>query len=119
MNPASASETHAMAIAERFDIFLLARPSITTPAMGSANGSHGERLSARRRNCVPVSVFGPTVATVIETAVPVGEDVPAAIDGGVKTQLLFVSVESAGAKAQLKFTAPAKADPEAGVARNV
>jgi hypothetical protein len=56
---------------------------------------------------------------VIETAVPVGEDVPAAIDGGVKTQLLFVSVESAGAKAQLKFTASAKVDPEAGVARNV
>jgi hypothetical protein len=40
---------------------------------------------------------------VIETAVPV-EGVPAAIDAGVKTQLLFVSVESAGEKLQLNVT---------------
>jgi hypothetical protein len=40
---------------------------------------------------------------VIETGVPV-EGVPAAIDGGLKVQLLFVSVVSAGEKLQLNVT---------------
>jgi hypothetical protein len=40
---------------------------------------------------------------VIETAVPV-ESVPAAIDGGLKTQLLLVSVGSTGEKLQLNVT---------------
>ncbi len=105
MKPSSRSEKHMRPMAERLDAFLLTRPrirpSITTPATGSVNGSQGdrERLSARRRTSDPVPVFGPAVVMVIVTPVPVVEDVPAAIDGGVKVQRLLVSVVSVGAKA--------------------
>src|SRR5260370_40455412 len=102
INPRSMSETHERAIAARFDTFLPTRPSITTPTMGNVKGSHGERLAARCRNSVPIPGFGPLVVIVNETGVaPV---VPAAIDGGVKTQLLFVSVVSVGEKVQQNFT---------------
>jgi hypothetical protein len=72
MNPTSTSAKHMSAIAVRFDTFLPAfpriSPSITTPAMGSVRGSHGERLAARRRRTSdPVPVFGPAVVMVIET----------------------------------------------------
>jgi hypothetical protein len=53
---------------------------------------------------------------VIETVVA---DAPDAIDAGLKTQLLFVSVVSVGEKAQPNVTPPAKEDPEVGVTRNV
>ena len=64
----------------------------------------------------PVPVFGPTVVIVNETVVA---PAPAAIDDGVKTQLLFVRVGSAGVKLQPKVTAPANVLPEVGVATNV
>src|SRR5271163_3317245 len=112
MKASNSSEKHIRAIAERFDALLLTlpriRPSITTPAMGSVNGSQGgregerepERLSDRRRSCDPAPVFGPAVVMVMVTGVPV-EAVPAAIDDGVKAQLVLVSVGSAGEKLQL------------------
>jgi hypothetical protein len=46
-NPISTNETHRPAIAECFDILRPNKPTITTPAIGKVNGSHGERLSAR------------------------------------------------------------------------
>jgi hypothetical protein len=122
MKPSNASEKHIRAIAERFEALLLTlpriRPSITTPAMGSVNGSHGERLSARRRSCVPVPPFGPVVEIARVTVVA---PEPAAICVEVacpvlKTQLAFVNVGSGGAKAQLNVTAPPKVDPLVGVA---
>jgi hypothetical protein len=111
MKASNSSEKHIRAIAERFDALLLTlpriRPSITTPAMGSVNGSQGEReperLSDRRRSCDPAPVFGPAVVMVMVTGVPV-EAVPAAIDDGVKAQLVLVSVGSAGEKLQLNAT---------------
>lgn len=123
MNPRTTSEKDKRAIADCFDTLLPAfpriRPSMTKPAMGRVNGSHGERLSARRRSCDPVPVFGPAVVMVIVTVVPDGEDVPAAIDAGVKAQLVFVSVGSAGIKVHPKVTGPAKVAPLVGVARKV
>jgi hypothetical protein len=123
MNPRTTSEKDKRAIADCFDTFLPAfprsRPNMTTPAMGRVNGSHGGRLSAPRRNSDPVPVFGPAVVMVIVTGVPVGEDVPAAIDVGVNTQLVFVSVGSAGVKLQPNVTAPAKEAPLVGLARKV
>ena len=104
-----ASEKHMRTIADRFEALLLTlpriRPSITKPATGSVNGSHGEleRLSARRRSCAPVPVLGPTVEIVRVTGVA---PEPAAICVEVacpvlKTQLVLVNVGSGGAKAQL------------------
>ena len=117
MNPRTTSEKHKRAIAERFDTFLPTKPSITTPAMGSVSGSHGERLAARWRNDPFPVLFGPTVVMVIETGV--APAVPAGIVVGVKAQLLGVSVVSVGAKAQAKVTALAKVDDEVGVAVKV
>jgi hypothetical protein len=101
---------------EYLDFFRPARPNTTTPAIGNVNGSHGERLTARRRNCVPVPEFGPVVVIVIETVVA---DAPAAIDVGLKTQLMLVSVVSVGEKEQPNVTALEKVDADVGVARNV
>ena len=64
MSPSSASETHRPATAEYFDTFRPTNPTITMPAIGNANGSHGERLSARCCNADPVPVFGPVVVMV-------------------------------------------------------
>ena len=128
MKPSNRTEKHMRAIAERFDAFLLTlpriNPSMTTPAMGSVNGGHGERerLSARRRSCAPVPVLGPVVEIVRVTCVA---PEPAAICAGfdcpvLKAQLLFVSVGSGGAKVQLKVTLPAKVEaPPVGVAVKV
>src|SRR5260370_5018128 len=115
INPRSMSETHERAIAVRFDTLRRTRPSITTATMGNLKGSHGERWGARCRNSGPIPGFGPLVVIVNETGVaPV---VPAAIDGGVKTQLLFVSVVSVGEKVQPNVTGLVKvADPDVGVA---
>ena len=63
MNPSSPSPMHKLAIAECLDIFRPAT-SITMPAMGSVNGSQGERLSARRGIVDPGPEFGPVLVMV-------------------------------------------------------
>jgi len=84
------------------------------PASGNVSGSNGERLSAlRRRIRVPTPGFGPLVVIFMVTVVA---PAPAAIDAGMKTQLLFVSVGSVGAKLHAKVTAAPKVPPEVGVA---
>jgi hypothetical protein len=47
-SPMSTSRAQRPTIAEYFDIFHPAKPTITTPASGNASGNHGERLSALR-----------------------------------------------------------------------
>jgi hypothetical protein len=63
-NPSSTSETHRPAMAECFDIFRPAKPTMTMPASGNVNGSHGERLSALCCWGLAVPGFGPVVVMV-------------------------------------------------------
>jgi hypothetical protein len=120
MTARRASEKQNSTAIERLDalpfIFPCSKPAITNPAIGSVSGNQGERLSARRCKLLPLPVFGPFVWIVTVTVVA---DAPAAIDVGEKTQLLFVNVGSAGVKAQLKVTAPAKVAADVGVALKV
>jgi hypothetical protein len=54
-------------MAKRLDAIRLTMPTITTPAIGRVNGSHGLRLSARCGPTVPV--LGPVVVMVRVTVV--------------------------------------------------
>ena len=60
-SPRSSSETPNPAHAECLQNFRPAKPAATMPASGNANGSTGERLSARRRMPPCTSAFGPVV----------------------------------------------------------
>ena len=60
-SPRSSSETPTPAHAECLQNFRPAKPAATMPASGNANGSTGERLSARRRMPPCTSAFGPVV----------------------------------------------------------
>jgi hypothetical protein len=111
-NPSNASETHSPAAAEYLDTLRPANPASTMPAIGSVTGSHGKRLSARRCKAAPAPVFGPLVVMVSETGIPVAPAVPAAMDGGLKTQLAVVS----GKPVQAKVTATPKVEVPNGVA---
>lgn len=97
--PSSTSDTHNPATAEYFHTLRPATPTSTTPAIGSVNGSHGERLLARCCTAAPVPVFGPLVVMVICTSVA-GE--PAAIFVGSACPVLKAQakVVSAGVKKQ-------------------
>src|ERR1700675_580627 len=78
-NPRSTSDTQRPAIAECLDIFRPAKPTMTMPASGNVNGSHGERLSALRCWGFTMPEFGPLVPMVRVTVwSPVA---PAAIAG--------------------------------------
>ena len=114
-NPASASIRHIPDTVATLDILCLAKPTITTPARGKVSGSQGRRLSERRRNWLPVPLFGPLLVMVIVTVDAL--DPAAIVADGLKAQLLLVRVGSAGAKeVQLRFTALANVNAEVGVA---
>jgi hypothetical protein len=115
MSPSSASDTHSPTTAKCFETFRPTNPTITMPAIGNANGSHGERLSARCCSADPVPVFGPVVLMVKETGVaaPVA---PAAIDAGLKVQLDELSVASVGENEQPNVTAAPNVVDPTGVA---
>jgi hypothetical protein len=88
------------------------------PAIGKANGSQGERLSAWGRIAEPVPVFGPAVVMVIITVV--GPDPAAIMADGLKPQLDAVRVGSAGENIeQLRATLPSKFAELVGVAVKV
>ena len=101
-NPKRTSDTHSPATVECFETFFPANPTSTTPTIGNVKGSQGERLSARCRNAGAGPVFGPFVVMVTDTGVA---PAPAAIEVGLKTQAIVVSV---GAKVQPNVTAAAK-----------
>lgn len=107
--PSDATDRHSPPAGEYFETLRPAMPAKAMPAMGNAsdNQEEPERRPVRRRSCGllgPVPTFGPVEATVSVTLVALA---PAAIDGGSKVQLLFMSVGSAGLKVQLNVTAPA------------
>ena len=60
-SPRSSRETPNPAHAECLQNLRPAKPAATMPASGNANGSTGERLSARRRMPPCTSAFGPVV----------------------------------------------------------
>ena len=78
-SPRRASDAQRPALAECLDIFRPARPTMTIPASGSVNGSHGERLSALRFWDAAVPEFGPVVVMVRVTVWT--PEAPAAIEG--------------------------------------
>jgi hypothetical protein len=112
--PISTSATPSAAPIEYLDHFRPARPTITTPAIGKVNGSHGIRLSARFCILAP-DVFGPEVVMVRVTGTVTGPPgVPAAIEAGLNTQTIVGSRPG-----QLKLTVAAKLlAPPAGVTLN-
>jgi hypothetical protein len=114
VSPSNASETISPTTTECFDTLRPTNPTITMPAIGSANGSHGERLSARCCSADPVPVFGPLVLMVKETGV--APEVPAGIDAGLNAQLDEVSVASVGENEQVNVTAVEKVVGAEGVA---
>jgi hypothetical protein len=74
------------------------------PARGNDSGSHGERLSARRRSFLtPPAVFGPVVLIVTVTAC--GDVAPCAIE--LNEQLTVAS----GRPLQAKVTGVVNVDP--------
>ena len=64
MRAISASDTQSPATAECLETFLPTNPTITMPAIGNANGSQGERLSAWRLIVGPGPEFGPVLVMV-------------------------------------------------------
>jgi len=120
-NPASTSATQRLATTEYLDHLRPAKPTMTTPASGKANGSHGMRLSARRRSCFLKPPAGPGPAVVMDRVMlaPALAGLPAGIDVGLKVQLLFVSVGSVGLKLQENVTPLGKVVPATGVTLNV
>ncbi len=114
--PKSISATNRPAAAECRDTLRPAKPTMTMPARGNANGSQGERLSARRRWPAPwpapgvagpgpavaicsVTWVNPLVAGIMLFTIPVPE----------KVQLVAVSVGSLGLKLlQLRVTGAPK-----------
>ena len=99
-NPASTSIRHIPATVAPLDILRLAKPTMTMPASGNVNGSHGERFSALRCWGFTVPEFGPEVAIVRVTVW--GDVAPWATV--LKAQLTVVS----GRLLQAKVTAAAK-----------
>src|SRR5713226_7618659 len=107
-NPRSTSETHRPAIAECLDIFRPAKPTMTIPASGNVNGSHGERFSALRCWGFTVPGFGPAVVMVRVTVW--GPVAPAAIAGAEQV------IVASGRPLQAKVTLAANvAAPPVGV----
>ena len=110
-NPASTSARHRLPTMEYLDRLRPAKPARTIPASGKVNGNHGSRLSARRRCCfvgLPEFWFGPAVVMLTVTLLPALAGLPAAIDAGLKVQLLFVRVGSLGLKLHWKVTVAPK-----------
>lgn len=105
--PSKHKDTNNPASAEYLEILRPAKPANRMPAIGRANGHKGERepFWACRPSCglVPVPWFGPV--DLIESVTLVAP-APAAIDAGVKVQLLLARVGSVGLKLQLKVTFP-------------
>ncbi len=120
-NPSSASDKHKPAVAEYFDTLRPAKPTITMPAIGTVNGSHGERLSARCCKAAPAPVFGPLVVMVSCTTVA---PEPAKIFVGSVCPVLKAqaSVGSLGAKEHApvpNVTSCVKVEVPTGVAAKV
>jgi hypothetical protein len=113
-SPINTTATPSPAAIEYLDHFRPTRPTITTPAIGNVNGSHGVRLSARFCILAP-DVFGPEVVMVRVTGTVTGPPgVPAAMDAGLNTQTIVGS-----SPGQLKLTVAAKLlAPPAGVTLN-
>jgi hypothetical protein len=99
-SPRTARDTQRPAIAECLDIFRPAKPTMTMPASGNVNGSHGERFSALGCWGLTVPEFGPAVLMVRVTVW--GDVAPWAIV--LKAQLTVVSRRPL----QAKVTAAAK-----------
>lgn len=101
INPIAAMHAHPRTTIKFFDRERLMIPKTAALVNGSNHGHQGGRLSALRGIAAPVPVFGPFVEINRETwVVPA----PALIVAGLNAQVLSLSVESAGAKLQLKFT---------------
>ena len=87
--PSNTRAKHRPVTTEYLDTFRPASPSITTPAIGTVNGSQGRRLPARRgARMFAAAVFGPEVVMVSDTEV---DPFVAGIDAGLKIQLVVAS----------------------------
>ena len=119
-SPRRASDAQRPAIAECLDIFRPARPTMTIPASGSVNGSHGERLSALRWDDPAVPEFGPVVVMVrvtvwtpvVPAAIGLAEQVTVASGTPLQTKVMGTVVVPVGVTVKVEVVVC----PESGVA---